>query len=84
MENSLENKQRFFAHYWGQKVLIHNNGAGIISSGALDFINYYRNISNGVYLELTPLSLISEDDAIELAKICSPKFNLKNFGRNKI
>ena len=59
MENTIENKQKFFAQYWGQK------------KGKTDFdsrlwIN--ENFLNSViYLELKPLSSITDEDAIEVA-----------------
>lgn len=62
-ENTLENKAKFFALYWGQSVYNNpkiKNGGFICLSG--------RNLKNGC-LELTPLSQISDEDAIEVFDI---------------
>lgn len=61
MENTLENKAKFFAQYWGQKVLsgdsetIHTLNTGDMAFGI------GKN-----WLELTPLSKITDGDAIEV------------------
>ena len=63
MENNLSNKQKFFAQYWGQKIGIPvNSYAGMLT------INK-SCIGNIKSLELTPLSMISDEDAIEVAKM---------------
>ncbi|MFP7656107.1 hypothetical protein [Chryseobacterium proteolyticum] len=65
MENTLENKARFFAQYWGQNV--YRIKDGIDEPG--------KNIINDdlvAFLELKPLSMISDEEAIEVAKIVSP------------
>lgn len=65
MKNTLEDKAKFFAQYWGQKVLkINNLGMLIPLKVKLD------QIQNG-YLELKSLSQISNEDAIELGKVLS-------------
>ena len=67
MENTLENKAKFFAQYWHQYVVkvksqtddtVTRVGYGIMQ----DFIN-------SCYLQLTPLSQITDEDAIEVASI---------------
>ena len=61
MENTLENKEKFFAQYWGQEVLlgedetIHKLNAGDMAFG----IQFN-------WLELKPLSSITDEDAINL------------------
>ena len=59
-QNTLENKARFFAQYWGQHVLY-------FSSDFLRKIDYLTivGIENDDYLELKPLSQISDEDVIE-------------------
>ena len=62
-ENTLENKARFFAQYWGQHVLYFSS----------DFLRKIDNltldsIENDDFLELKPLSQISDEDAIEISK----------------
>ena len=56
-QNTLENKARFFAQYFGQHVLYFSS----------DFLRKIDNltldsIENDDYLELKPLSQISDDD----------------------
>ena len=62
-QNTLENKARFFAQYWGQHVLY-------FSSDFLRKIDYLTivGIENDDYLELKPLSQISDEDSIEIYK----------------
>ena len=64
LENTLENKAKFFAQYWGQYVLYFTS----------DFLRKIDNLTldsveNDDYLELKPLSQISDEDAIEVSKI---------------
>ncbi len=67
MENTIDNHKLFRAHYLFQKVLRSKNGVYL----QLLFPRYLLNQSliDGTYLELTPLSMISDEDAIEVAKI---------------
>lgn len=68
MENTKENKEKYFAQYWGQEVAVQGEGGG---SGFKYQINEatITDIRND-YLQLTPLSQITDEDAIEVAKIC--------------
>ena len=59
-ENTLENKSIFFAQYWGQHVLYFSS----------DFLRKIDNLTldsveNDDYLELKPLSHISDEDVIQ-------------------
>ena len=59
-QNTLENKARFFAQYWGQHVLYFSS----------DFLRKIDNltldsIENDDFLELKPLSQISDEDVIQ-------------------
>ena len=59
LENTLENKAKFFAQYWGQHVLYFSSDfLRKIDSLTLD------SVENDDYLELTPLSQISDEDVI--------------------
>lgn len=63
-QNTLENKARFFAQYFGQHVLYFSS----------DFLRKIDNltldsIENDDYLELKHISQISDEDAIEVSKI---------------
>lgn len=60
MENTIENKEQFFAQYWGQ-IMIDHNGSVNIWNGLFDL--------RGCCLELTPLSSITDEDAVYIAKI---------------
>jgi len=61
-ENTPEEKAKFFAQYWGQKVL---------KTGTYTYeVNSSFNLKHDAYfLELTPLKNISDEDAIEVASI---------------
>lgn len=61
MENTLENKSKFFAQYWRQNVLGKNKYGyvGVCPNLFLDF-------QGDEYLELKPLSSITDDDAVEV------------------
>ena len=59
-ENTLENKAKFFAQYWGQHVLYFSS----------DFLRKIDNltldsIENDDFLELKPLSQITNEDVIQ-------------------
>jgi hypothetical protein len=62
MKNTLENKAKFFAQYWGQKVLNFND------SGAISNARYevQGDMDENMFLELKPLSIISDEDAVKL------------------
>ena len=59
MKNTLENKTRFFAQYWGQHLIIMGSFLRIIDHVTL------CNIENDDILELKPLSQISDEDVIQ-------------------
>lgn len=68
MENTLENKAKFFAQYWGQKFLlsINRNIKFKIDSITIDFaIDKYIPTC----LELKPISSITDEDAIDVAEV---------------
>ena len=70
LENTLENKAKFFAQYWGQYVLYFTS----------DFLRKIDNLTldsveNDDYLELKPLSQISDEDA---SKVCDLIFITNN------
>ena len=64
-QNTLENKARFFAQYFGQHVLYFSS----------DFLRKIDNLTldsveNDDYLELKPLSQISDEETIHIARVC--------------
>jgi hypothetical protein len=63
-ENNLELKTRFFALYWGQDIAKDYDDSLHITVNP-----HIVEWTNNFYLELTPLSQISDEDAIEVAKI---------------
>lgn len=69
MENTLENKSKFFALYLSQHVVKwhkrNSHTPAYLHFSLLDV----KNI-NKEYLELKPLSSISDEDAIEVARLC--------------
>lgn len=67
MENTLENKAKFFALYWGQEILSYQ-----IKATSLVCVGDSR-IHKDDILELKPLSQITDEDAVEVAKIMDVK-----------
>jgi len=65
MKNTLENKAKFFAQYWGQLKVVYRKGFILRDNNSPQFVDEFD------MLELTPLSQISDEDAIELAQIIS-------------
>lgn len=66
MENTLENKSKFFAQYWGQQVM---SWSGDTSSHMFNIIGKSNfPIRKGDYLELTQLSQITDEDAFVLGR----------------
>ena len=64
MENTLENKAKFFALYWGQKIIASekfNSDSRYLIDGC-KIIDYE-------YLELKPLSSISGEEAKQVARL---------------
>ena len=66
-QNTLENKAKFFSQYFSQHVLYFSS----------DFLRKIDNltldsIENDDYLELKHISQISDEDAINVAKLVSP------------
>lgn len=63
-EINIENKARFFALYWGQNVIKDVNNSSELCTYPVHPSNMYRFEES--HLELTPLSDITDDDAIEV------------------
>lgn len=62
MENTLENKVKFFAQYWGQRVWMAHVNAPVNHI-------YMESIYETSMIELKPLTSITDEDAHEIAKI---------------
>ncbi|WP_286777105.1 hypothetical protein [Sphingobacterium sp. UBA2074] len=71
MDNTIENKAKFFGLYTGQKVLIRNIDDPQYNDLIVLSEFNYSGWSNPV-LYLSPLSSITDEDAIEVAKIACP------------
>jgi hypothetical protein len=63
MKNTLENKSKFFAQYWGQNVMI--NGSSKFEVGYLD------EPREKDYLELKCISSITDEDLLKIAELLS-------------
>lgn len=81
-ETDLNLKARFFALYWGQEVLIANPHVNQKHPFSCTQPWIYHN-TDIAYLILKPLSKISDEDAIEVAKIVSPLLFLSLGNDNK-
>jgi hypothetical protein len=68
MKNTKENKQRFFAHYWGQDVLCDY----FFESKAIDMTldDIESDCTETSHILLTSLADITDEHAIEVARIC--------------
>lgn len=71
MENTLGNKAKFFALYLDQEVYcIEGWNRGVMICDAHKLIKEEFNYLKKSFLELKPISSISDDDAIEVARLC--------------
>lgn len=66
MENTLENKGKFFAQYYGQQILKWHDKGMILKMIWTDLRN---DLKENHYLEIKPLSSITDEDAYLVAKI---------------
>jgi len=73
MENTIENKRKFFAQYWGQNVgrisRLSSETQKLKVTSQIHFAGQIPNISMIDYLELKSLKDISDEDAIEVARL---------------
>lgn len=69
MENTLEDKARFFALYWGQKVF---KETGHPKSPLCNVCPTFMDECEKWHLELKPLSSITDEDALPLAQAFAP------------
>jgi hypothetical protein len=76
-QNTLENKAKFFAQYFGQEIAEITKGSYTKKLGSIKVIDYdilksvglERMLKIKYSLKLKPLSKISDEDAIEVARI---------------
>lgn len=76
--NTLENKARFFAQYWGQNVMIEFSGIRPMQTYSVGNIEIVNQSSQKYWLELTPLCQISDEDAIKIARLLGWKDHAKD------
>jgi hypothetical protein len=65
MENTVENKAKFFAQYYGQTIIRNHSGFG----GKFKVTDLHFQDDAEYYLELKSLADITDEDAIEVAKL---------------
>lgn len=73
LENTPENKARFFALYWGQPVFIGHKLEAVNE-------NYISPIYDSSILELSPLSQISDEDVMLFFELSPQKVFWSNTG----
>lgn len=74
MKSTIENKAKFFAQYLGQEVLFDGiGGLEFVSINSMYecFVEKRKN----AWLDLTPLQDITDDDAIDVAKMLNVEFS---------
>lgn len=79
LENTLSNKAKFFAQYFKQKVLYrespHDELIWVHGDELEMFPPDEDEAEDIVYLELTPLQNITDEDAIEICKILNEQYS---------
>ena len=65
MENTLENKAKFFAQYWGVEAVRYDE---YTKPMAVDFVDFIE-MKESIFLELKPLSSITDEYAAEVDRI---------------
>lgn len=83
MENTRENKMKFFAQYWGQEVSInpfHGIGGVYLTTVSPETMYDYGKPSHNCLL-LKPLSSITDEDAGKLAQIILGRYS-ENAGKD--
>src|SRR5690606_7643104 len=83
MENTIENKAKFFAQYWGQEIMKESDND---LNETVYFANTHANQSkiSNYYLELKTLSSISDKDAIEVSTIWGSQVYSRILGHSLI
>lgn len=84
MKNILENKIKFFAQYYGQIVLRHNQWDSTSTNCRVDSSMENCAKATGFYLELKPLLQISDEDAYHLGKFKLNEFAYSIWDKDKI
>ena len=82
MKNTPENKAKFFALYWGQEVLKRKCSSTNFAARIGTELPIEKFIlSRPYFLELKPLSQITDEDAIEVDRL---RFNFRNHAGKSI
>ena len=74
MEDTIENKARFFALYWGRE-FIYSNDFGNYKGVVGDF-HFNDNIKQKAVMRLKPLSSITPEQAVDVANILTSSISL--------
>lgn len=72
--NTPENKAKFFALYWGQRLMCIPRKRDTVKVE----VSYLNESKLDEYLELRPLHSITDDEAIEVAKLLWKNWDLTN------
>lgn len=85
MENTI-NKQNFFAQYWGQRVWrrIHTNGEKVLLYVNANTLYHKDGNIGDDYLELKPLSSITDEDHEIITEIKNSKNLIGSIPKNNI
>lgn len=75
---NLNLKAKFFALYWGQEIIKFNKETKQEGVFVLDELKIQKEIIEHTYLELKPLSNISDEDAIQIALLKNSLGDNKN------
>lgn len=84
MKNTVENKSKFYAQYWGQNILSHpeykeEDGNSDVSH----YLTKFFQVDDGYFLLLKPLSSITDEDVIKVARIISGNVRERIIGKDE-
>ncbi|MFC7347296.1 hypothetical protein ACFQO9_11265 [Chryseobacterium zhengzhouense] len=86
MENTITNKEKFFAQYWRLPIMakvVRGNKNKIITKNVICSIWTITEIFES-YLELKPLTSITDDDAVIISKIENDKYTEDHLIRGRV
>jgi len=67
LENTIENRRKLFALYFGQKLIC--NATHSVQNFTVDGFNLVAGSHKDDYLELRPLSSITDEESIEIGRL---------------
>lgn len=83
MENNLENKAKFFAQYWGQKV-VYNTLFNFDNLNDICQATFNIEALPHEILHLKPIASITDEDAKNVCLLSRPDVKWKNYSREDI